>query len=171
MKLLQTSLTSFLLISFVFGVYAQKDKSQRPSPPAQVSQAVGDAMVTIDFSQPSKKGRIIFGDLVKFGEVWRTGANETSWIELSKEMKIEGKTLAAGKYGLYTIPGEEEWVIIFNTVWSGWGAYDYKKKDDVLRIKVPVEKLDSVVEKFTINIEGGDVTMAWDQTQITFTIE
>ena len=93
---------------------AQRDKSQRKSPPAQVTKAVDGVNITIDYSQPSKRGRAIFGSLEAYGKAWRTGANETSWIEISEDVEVEGKELKAGKYGLFTIPGEEEWVVIFN---------------------------------------------------------
>ena len=150
---------------------AQKDKSKRPSPPAQVSKTVSGTKITIDYSQPSKRGREIFGGLEKYGKVWRTGANETSWIEVSADVEVEGKKLAAGKYGLFTIPGEEEWTIIFNKKWDGWGAYEYNESDDVLRVNVSSGNTDEVVEQFTINIDdSGDVTLAWDKTQVAFSI-
>ena len=160
-----------LAMFVAFSTTAQKDKSKRPSPPAQVSASVGEAKVVIDYSQPSKRGREIFGGLEKYGKVWRTGANESSWIEVSGDVKIEGKTLPAGKYGLFSIPGEDEWTIIFNKKWDGWGAYEYSQDDDVLRVTVPSKSIDDVVEQFTINIEdSGDVTMAWDKTQVAFSI-
>jgi hypothetical protein len=164
---------SFLALSLMmlFTATAQKDKSKRPSPPAQVSQEVNGAKITIDYSKPSKKGREIFGALEKYGKVWRTGANESTWIEVSKDVKVEGKTLPAGKYGLFTIPGEEEWVIIFNKKWDGWGAYEYKDSDDVLRVTVKSSTVDTVVEAFGIDIEeSGDVILAWDQTKVAFSI-
>lgn len=172
MKLIKS--VSFLALSLMllFTVTAQKDKSQRPSPPAQVSAEIGNSMVTIDYSQPSKKGRTIFGELEKYGKVWRTGANESSWIEVSKDVKVEGETLPAGKYGLFSIPGEEEWVIIFNKKWDGWGAYEYKEKDDVLRVTVKPSSTDEVVEMFKIDLnDNGDVALAWDQTKVTFSIK
>lgn len=165
---------SFLIVALLiaFSVTAQKDKSKRPSPPAQVSKTVNGKEITVDYSQPSKRGREIFGGLEKFGKVWRTGANETSWIEISDNVLIEGEKLPAGKYGLYTIPGESEWVIIFNKKWDGWGAYEYNEDEDVLRITVPSESLEEVVEKFTIDIgDAGEVSMAWDRTIVKFDID
>lgn len=165
---------SFLTVALLiaFSVTAQKDKSKRPSPPAQVSKTVNGKEITVDYSQPSKRGREIFGGLEKFGKVWRTGANETSWIEISDNVLIEGEKLPAGKYGLYTIPGESEWVIIFNKKWDGWGAYEYNEDEDVLRITVPSESLEEVVEKFTIDIgDAGEVSMAWDRTIVKFDID
>ena len=164
------SILAFSLL-LVFTASAQKDKSKRKSPPAQISQEINGTTVTIDYSRPSKRGREIFGGLEDYGKVWRTGANETSWIEVSKDVKIEGETLSAGKYGLFTIPGEDEWTIIFNKKWDGWGAYEYKQKDDVLRVKVKPSGTDEVVEMLTFDIdENGDVTFAWDQTQVSFSV-
>ena len=159
-----------LSLFVVFASTAQKDKSKRKSPPAQVSKEVNGTTITIDYSQPSKRGRVIFGGLEDFGKVWRTGANESTWIEISKDVEVEGEKLAAGKYGLFTIPGEEEWTIIFNKQWEGWGAYDYKEADDVLRVKVAPSKAD-LTEVFTIDIaDSGNVTLAWDETKVEFSI-
>lgn len=164
---------SFLALSLllVFSATAQKDKSKRKSPPAQVTKSVDGTTITIDYSRPSKRGREIFGGLEDYGKVWRTGANESTWIELSQDVKVEGKKLAAGKYGLFTIPGEDEWTIIFNKKWDGWGAYEYKDSDDVLRVKVKPTNVDEVVEMLTFEIEdSGDVIFAWDQTKVEFSI-
>ncbi|MEM0939948.1 MAG: DUF2911 domain-containing protein [Bacteroidota bacterium] len=165
-----TLLTAAMLLTF--SSVAQMDKSKRPSPPAQVSKSINGADITIDYSRPSKRGREIFGGLEKYGKVWRTGANESSWIEVSKEVEIEGKKLAAGKYGLFTIPEKSEWTIIFNEKWDGWGAYEYDKDKDVLRVNVPSTQTDDMVEVFTIDIEdSGNVVMAWDQTEVQFSIK
>lgn len=171
MKSLKNLSLLALAMLVAFSTTAQKDKSKRPSPPAQVSASIGDAKVTIDYSQPTKRGREIFGGLEKYGKVWRTGANESSWIEVSGDVMVEGKSLVAGKYGLFTIPGEDEWTIIFNKKWDGWGAFEYDQNSDVLRVTVPSKTMDEVVEQFTINIEeNGDVILAWDKTQVKFSI-
>ncbi|MEP1034579.1 DUF2911 domain-containing protein [Ekhidna sp.] len=171
MKSLKVVATLALSLLLVFSASAQKDKEKRKSPPAQVSQKVGDATITIDYSRPSKRGRDIFGGLEDYGKVWRTGANESTWIELSKDVTVEGKKLPAGKYGLFSIPGEDEWTIIFNKKWDGWGAYEYKESDDVLRVKVKASSTDDVVEMLTFEIEkSGDVIFAWDQTKVEFSI-
>jgi len=149
---------------------AQKDKSKRPSPPAQVNATIGSAKITIDYSQPSAKGRTVFGGLEKYGKVWRTGANESTWIEVSSDVTVQGKKLAKGKYGLFTIPGEDEWTIIFSSKTDGWGAYDYKTKDDVLRVTAKPAN-NSHTEKFTISIAGETVTLAWDKTKVDFKIK
>lgn len=172
MKLLKITSLFALSVLLVFSANAQKDKTKRKSPPSQVSQMINDTKVTIDYSRPSKRGREIFGGLEKYGKVWRTGANETSWIEVSKDVMVEGKKLPAGKYGLFTIPEEDKWTIIFNKKWDGWGAYEYKEADDVLRVVVESGATKKVVEMFTIDIEKkGNVTFTWDKTKVQFSIK
>ncbi len=100
---------------------AQEDKAARPSPPAQVSKKTSNATVTINYGQPSVKGRKIFGSLEPYGKVWRAGANEATTFEVDKDVKIEGQSLPAGKYGFFAIPDEKEWTIIFNKVPNQWG--------------------------------------------------
>ena len=149
---------------------AQDDRSQRPSPPAQVTETVGAAEVTIDYSQPSKNGRDIFGALVPFDKVWRTGANEASWIEVSEDVTINGSPLPAGKYGLFTIPNEDNWVIIFHEKWDQWGSYRYRESGDVLRVTVEPSTV-ALTERFTIAIsDEGVVSLAWDTTKVEFTV-
>jgi len=149
-----------------------QDKSKRPSPPDQVSQVVNGKTITIDYSQPSVKDRKIWGELVPFGKVWRTGANEASWIEVSEDVTINGKPLPKGKYGLFTLPGENEWTIIFNKTWNQWGAYEYDDQKDVLRVVTKPVSSSDFKEKFTIEISPeGVVTMAWEKLKIPFEIK
>jgi hypothetical protein len=101
--------------------WAQADKASRPSPPMTASGKVGGATVTINYSSPSVKGRKIFGELVPFDKVWRAGANEATIFETDKDIMVEGKKLAAGKYSLYAIPGEKEWSFFFNSETGQWG--------------------------------------------------
>jgi len=120
--LLAVSVTTML---FACG---QEDKSKRASPPAQAKETISSgATVTINYSQPSVKGRTIGKDLEPMpGKVWRTGANEATTFEVSKAVKIEGKDLPAGKFALFTISGDSEWTIIFNKTANQWGAFSYK---------------------------------------------
>jgi Protein of unknown function (DUF2911) len=153
---------------------AQPDKSKRPSPPAMAKETLSSgAMVSIDYSQPSVKGRTIGKDLEpKAGQVWRTGANEATVFETDKAVKVEGKELPAGKYGLFTIANGDDWTIIFNKTWKQWGAYDYKEADDVLRVNVKEGKAASLSEKMTFLIsKEGKVTLLWGDTQVAFTVQ
>lgn len=149
---------------------AQDDKSKRPSPPAQVTQTVAGVAVTIDYSRPSLKGREV-NTLAPVGKVWRTGANEAAWIEVSGDVKVNGQALPKGKYGLFTINNGGEWTIIFNSEWKQWGAYDYSADKDVLRVTAQSAPATESVEQFTIDItEAGVVTLQWGTVRVPFTI-
>jgi hypothetical protein len=136
-----------------------------------VVEKVGGVKVTINYSQPSVKGREIFGDLVPYGKVWRTGANEATTLTVSKEVTIGGKKLAAGTYALFTIPGEKEWTIILNSESKQWGSYKHDKDKDVLRVTVKPQGHDKT-EKLTFSIDAssGRVHMDWAETRVSFTI-
>ena len=152
---------------------AQPDKSKRPSPPATATQKVGDVTITINYSQPSVKGRTIGKDLEPMeGQVWRTGANEATVFEVDKDVKVEGKALPAGKYGLFTLVNGDDWTIIFNKTWDQWGAFNYKEADDALRVTVKAGKSDPFAEKFTITIsEAGTVTLLWGDRKVEFGVK
>lgn len=165
----------FFLSSFVLAVLfacGQQDKSQRPSPPATEKETIGNgADVTIDYSQPSLKGRAIGKEVAPFGKVWRTGANEPTTIELSKDVKVEGQALPAGKYSLWTIPGEGEWVVIFNKKTTGWGT-QYDESQDLLRVKVKPTKASSANEKMTFDVsKNGQVALLWGDQQVNFKLQ
>jgi len=163
--------TVFALVLFTISLMAQEDKSKRPSPPAKVSENVGNATITIDYSQPSVKGREIWGGLVPYGKVWRTGANEATTFETSADVKIAGESLKAGKYGLFTIPEADEWTFIFNSVPDQWGAFEYDASKDVLRVKVKPQNVDQNTEKMTFEIDGGMVSLLWEKLKVGFTVE
>lgn len=160
-------------ITFMLFACAQEDKSKRPSPPAQAKETLASgAVVTIDYSQPSVKGRTIGKDLEPMpGKVWRTGANEATTFEVSKDVKVEGKDLPAGKYSLFTIANEGEWTIIFNKTAKQWGAYDYKEADDALRVTVKPGKSPQFAEKMSFNVDkNGTVTLLWGDTRVDFKV-
>ena len=121
----------------------------RVSPNAAVSQTVGVTEVRVTYGRPGVRGRTIFGDLVPYGEVWRTGANEATTISFSSAVQIEGQSLDAGTYGLFTIPGEDEWTVIFNDTAEQWGAYNYDASQDVLRVTVEPQTVE-MTELFTV---------------------
>lgn len=155
------------LIALVFSLSAWAQKPA--SPPAKAEGSIDGVKVTIDYAQPSAKGRKIMGELVPFGEVWRTGANAVSAIEFGADVKVEGKALPKGKYGLFTIPGESEWVIIFSKQNSG-SPFDYSDKKDALRVNVKPGKADAFVETFTIAIEKNNVVLKWENTAVAFKV-
>lgn len=152
---------------------SQDDKSKRPSPPAQAKETLASgAVVTIDYSQPSVKGRTIGKDLEpKTGQVWRTGANEATTFEVSQAVKVEGKNLPAGKYALFTIATDGEWTVIFNKTAKQWGAFEYKEADDALRVKVKPAKAPQFAEKMTFNVnKDGTVTLLWGDHKVDFKV-
>jgi len=159
--------TLMLAMGLVFGAWAQDKKM--PSPPSTAEGTMDGVKVKIEYHQPSARGRKIMGGLVPYGDVWRTGANETTSIEFTGPVKIEGKDVSKGKYALFTIPGENEWVIIINKTIK-WGHYDYKEGEDLLRVKVKPTKTESFVETFNIGIEKDQVVMKWENTQVAFKI-
>ena len=146
--------------------------AQRPSPQAKVSETTSAGVkITIDYSQPAVKGRTIGKDIAPYGKVWRTGANEATWMEVSKDVKVEGKALKAGKYGIWTIPGEKEWTIIFNSK-SNVSGTAYSEADDVLRVKVKPGKSASFTERLTFTIaKTGLVSLAWGDHQVNFSVK
>ncbi len=161
----------FALISLLAtSVDAQADKSKRKSPPVENKGMVGDASITINYSAPSVKGRTIFGDMEPFDEVWRTGANEATTFEASKNLLVEGEQLPAGKYAMFTIPGEEKWTIIFNSEFDQWGDYNYDPSKDVLRVEVVPTALDELVEQLSITVEDSKVNISWENTSASFGI-
>ena len=155
------------------GVKAQDDKSKRPSPPAKVTETTNSGtVITIDYSQPSVKGREIGKEIAPYGKVWRTGANEATTFEVSKDVKVEGKSLPAGKYGLFTIPNKTEWVVIFNKTPNQWGAYKYAEADDVLRVNVKPTKAPQFTERMTFNVDkSGKVSLLWGNEEVDFSVK
>lgn len=148
-------------------------KAQKPSPAATVTQKAGDVTITINYSQPSVRGRTIGADLEPMdGKVWRTGANEATTFEVDRDVKVEGQPLAKGKYGLFTIKNGDKWTIIFNKTWKQWGAFSYKEADDALRITAEGIKADPFAEqlKFSVSAEGV-VKLVWGDNQVQFSVK
>ena len=164
-----------LLTLAALAACGQGDKSQRPSPPATVKETIkSGATVSVDYSQPSLKGRTIGKDVEPMqGKVWRAGANEATVFEVNKDVKIEGKTLTAGKYALFMIADEKEWTVIFNKKWDRWGTtYDQYKDQDVLQVKVKPGKANTSTEKLTYTIDkDGKVALLWGDLKVDFKVE
>ena len=158
----------------VFTACAQEtDKSKRPSPPAKVTVTTAKgATISIDYSQPSVKGRTIGKEIAPYGQVWRTGANEATVFEVSKDVVVNGKNLKAGKYGMYTIPGEKEWTIILNKKTDLWGSDGYSESDDALRIVTKPTKAPTFTEKMTFAVEpSGKVALMWGDVLVDFKVD
>ena len=176
MKLTLSFAILILLAPLAFS--QQELKVPTLSPITEVSQEVGLSQVKLSYSRPSAKGRKVFGDLVPFDAVWRTGANASTKLTFAQDVKIEGNPLKAGAYALYTIPGEKEWTVIIhtNTKHRSIAGDVYKPAEDAFRFKVKPAKTSNFVETFSI--EFGDITtrscsviVSWENTEIKFKIE
>jgi len=134
--------------------HEQTEGQAKPKSPRMAAMAnIGDNHVHIDYSAPSVRGRQIFGGLVAYGDVWVTGAHSATSISFSKDVLLEGQLIPKGKYALFTIPGEEEWVVIINSNWDMHLADDYDVKEDIMRITLKPEVLESPVEQLLFEVE------------------
>ncbi len=168
-------LLSLLTIGAFNAVNAQGLKLPALSPGAKISQDFSTSSIEISYSRPSMRGRVIFGDLVPYDKVWRTGANAATKIKFGEDVEIGGQQVKAGEYALYTIPGKTEWEIILNKATGNWGAYGYSTSDDVARFKVKSKMLDKNVQTFTMSI--ADITynscrlyLEWEKTKVVIPI-
>lgn len=129
------------------------------------------ALLKVTYSRPHKNGRELFGQLIPYGKVWRTGANEATEIKVYQDLELGGKKVKAGTYSLFTIPGEKAWTLILSHDLDYWGAYSYNEKNDVLRVTAPVANLNQPLENFTIRLNekaahNGVMQLAWDKTLV-----
>jgi Protein of unknown function (DUF2911) len=146
------------------------------SPHAETMAMIGDAHIHIDYSSPRVRNRVIFGNLLSYGNVWQSGAHKATWIDSNKDLLIAGKIIPAGKYGFFTIPSKGEWTLILNKVWDQHGKDEYDSIEDVLRFKVrPIlsEKIQENLEyKITKNSENsGNISLSWEKITISFPFE
>lgn len=152
----------------------QQMRTPRPSPKATLTQAVGITDITINYSRPGVKGRSIWGALVPYGQVWRTGANEATTIQFSDDVTINGQALKKGSYSLHTIPGQNEWTIIFNSVADQWGSYSHDPSKDALRVTAKPER-GEFAEWLTFDIpkmttDEATVRIRWENVAVPFTV-
>lgn len=145
-----------------------------PMDALMVRSESGESFMRVIYSRPKKNGRDIFGDLVPYGKVWRTGANEATEITFYKDVVFGGKPVEAGTYSLFSIPGETEWTVILNKDTNLWGAYEYDATKDVARVKVKPQSTAAAVETFSITSkkvdEGHHLLLGWDDTYIEIPI-
>jgi len=168
-------LFSFIIAGFSLTTQAQTLKTPAPSPTQTIKQDFGLGTIEINYSRPSVKDRKIFGELVPFSSVWRTGANNATTISFSDTTMISGVKVSPGKYGLLTIPGAAEWTIIISKSTSVTSPEEYKKEEDVVRYAAKTMMLKDKVESFTIGIGNMtattcDVQLAWENTQVSLPV-
>ena len=170
-KLFLLTLITGLMFT-AFNVSAQT-KKVRPSPPDTVKATTKSGIdISVAYSQPSIKGRTVGKEIAPYdGKVWRTGANEQTALIVSKDVKIEGHDLPAGKYSIWSIPGEKEWTIIINKNTTNWGT-QYDEPSDVFRFTVPTDKSPKFVETMKFKVEkSGKVSFAWGDVMVAFTVK
>ena len=154
---------------------AQQDKSKRPSPPATAKcELAGGKTVTIDYSSPRKKGRNVFPDVVKYGEVWRTGANEATTFVTTGDVMVGSTHVPAGSYTLFTVPGKDKWTLIISKKTGEWGTNYPGEKEDLGRVEMKAGTASVPVENFTISFEkagnGCNLKLAWDTTTASVSV-
>ncbi len=160
-----------LLIGVIITVSAFAQKEKRVSPAETATGKIKEASITIHYSSPSVKDRKIWGGLVPYDSVWRAGANEATTFETDKDLKIQGQILPAGKYAFFLIPKEnEEWVAIFNTVPTQWGAFKYDVSKDKLRLNVKPKTLKAKQEALAYYVTSKGISLNWDMISIPVNI-
>lgn len=164
----------FLAVGIIsFQTFAQKINMPAPSPLQTVTQKFGLGDVTIEYSRPAVKDRVIFGDLVPYGKVWRTGANAATKITFTEAVKLEGNDVKPGTYAIYTVPNKDSWeVILYSDLTLGGNVADYKAENEVLRFKVKPTAIPMKIESLTINVGDVDpteaaLTLMWENTMIS----
>lgn len=176
MNLRRNGLLAWALFLVASLANAQQIEMPQASPAASISQKIGLTDVSVTYSRPSSKGRKIFGTLVPYGDVWRTGANASTKITFSTDVKVEGKNVPQGTYALYTIPDKKEWTIILSENLDLWGAIGYTADKDILRFTVPAKKTAEKYETMEISFNdmtdsGANLNLHWEKTAVGFHIE
>jgi Protein of unknown function (DUF2911) len=167
-KALALIMVSMLLPALL---WAQADKSKRPSPPALATGKIGDATITIDYSSPSVKGRKIFGGTLPYGKLWRAGANEATLFQTDHDIIVEGKKLPAGKYSLFATPNEKEWTIFFNSETGQWGDKpggdtNMDPAKTVLSFVVKRKVITDLCEKLAYKVTADGFLLRWEFSEI-----
>ena len=160
---------ALLVVSVMPAAAERGDDSKRKSKNGKVEGTINGVNVTLEYGRPKVNGRTVWGDLVPYDKLWRTGADEATTIAVDKDVNIEGKKLAAGTYSLFTVPGKAEWTIVFNKVAKQWGAYRYDKGQDALRVNVKPAAAEHV-EELTFEIKGNNVVLRWEKLSIPFSV-
>ncbi len=177
--MIKSTLKNAALAAFTFtamALNAQQLKVPAPSPLQTIKQSFALSDISIEYSRPSVKGRVIFGDVVPFGKVWRTGANAATTITFGEDVRIDGTSIGAGTYALYTVPNKETWeIMLYKDLKLGGNVADYKKENEVLRFSVKSTYLPAKTETFTITVADvtpttANIDLVWEQTKVSFSV-
>ena len=165
-------LKKIYLLSIVLLTVTFVNAQDKPASPTAVATGkINGANITIKYSSPSVKGRVIWGELVPFNKVWRAGANDATTFETDKDLTVEGSKLPAGKYSFFVIPTEKKCIIIFNKEAKQWGAYKYNEKDDQIRVTVKQQMADSSAESLVYNIKKNSIVLSWEKWNIPISVK
>jgi hypothetical protein len=170
------SITLALIILLGSNAIAQQLKVPAASPTQTVKQAFGISEITIEYSRPGVKGRVVFGEVVPFGKIWRTGANSTTKITFGDDVKIEGVDVKAGTYGFYTIPNADSWeIMLYKDLTLGGNVANYKTENEVLKVKVKPSTLANKVETFTMGLADitsttANIELTWENTRVAISV-
>ncbi|MCF1752666.1 DUF2911 domain-containing protein [Mariniradius sediminis] len=170
-KINTISKAALLVVVFAFASFVSFAQDEKPSPPRTAEGTINGAKITINYSSPAVKGRVIWGDLVPLGQVWRAGANDATTFEISKDIKVQGQTLPKGKYTFFIIPGEYESTLIFNKVEKQWGAYSYDASKDALRVNVPSQQTSTLEERLVYEVKPDGFEVRWEYAKVFAKIE
>ena len=173
---MKRSLLALLFIAAAFTAYSQELKLPALSPTARISQDFSTSVIDVTYSRPSMRGRRIFGEVVAYDEVWRTGANAATKIKFGEDVTVGGQQVKAGEYALYTIPGEDSWEVILNKGTGNWGSAGYDKAADVARFNIRAKRTAHTVETFTIEITNISLAscrleLSWENTLISIPVK
>jgi len=151
----------------------EEPKKKPLSPHTETMAMIGDAHIHIDYSSPGIRGRIIFGGLVGYDSVWQAGAHNATWIETNKDLTINGEVLPKGKYGFFTLPSKDDWIIMINKNWDQHGKDEYDEKDDVIRFKVKPSVSEDITEHLEYKVNKiseteGTISLTWEKITISF---
>jgi tetratricopeptide (TPR) repeat protein len=166
----------FSLSLILLSVVADAQSFPRASQYGEVEQTIGITEVEVEYFRPNKRDRKIFGELVPYGEIWRTGANEATKIEFSLPLKFAGNQVDSGAYALFTIPGEKMWTVILNKNYGQWGSGDYDSTQNVATAVIPVVTTSQITETFSISFDNvlgnmADLILKWDNVKVVIPIE
>src|SRR3954452_15717849 len=168
--MLKSSTLIFAMTLLAASFAAAQDKGQRPSPPAKAQCKLSSGKtITVDYSSPRAKGRKIFGELVPYGQVWRTGANEATTFVTTTGVSADGRDVPAGNYTIFTVPEQNKWTLIVNKKTGEWGVPYKYESEELVRIPMSVSKTSAPVENFTIRFDQGGnactLNISWEETQ------
>ena len=163
---------TFCIVLFSLVTLGTATAQKKKASPAEMSKAnINGATVAINYSSPAVNNRVIWGELVPFGKVWRAGANEATTIETDKELTIEGQKLPAGKYAIFVIPEKNEVTVLFNKVWKQWGSNSYDAAQDMIKVKVKPAARGEKAERLLYTIGSNEIVLSWDNWNIPIKVK